>query len=228
MVLDKKETTVAYRCPDCMTGVMSEVGLFALSADMVKLKCDCKHSALTVTYDRPNGSVRLSIPCVFCNKEHSYNIKSSLFFSKELFALPCPYSNIDIGFVGESNNVKGALAKNELELIELMEENCIESLKDLHTDSVPFADPQLIDIILYIIKDIDAEGKIYCDCHKDGREPIEDHLLEREESLYDVEMTDEGIKVTCRECGCYTVIPTDSLLAAQNFLDADKIVLDRK
>lgn len=228
MVLDKKETTVAYRCPDCGSGIMSAVGLFTLSADMLKLKCTCHASEMSIVYDRANSCVRLTIPCIFCDKPHTYNIKSSLFFSKELFALQCPYSDIDIGFVGEENNVKAALSKNELELIGLMEENGIESLDSLRTsDNTPFTDPQLIDIILYIIKDIDAEGKIYCECHKNGREPIPDYEMEREESAYDVEMTEDGIKITCRECGCFKIIPTDSLLAAQDFLNTDRIILEK-
>ena len=43
MILDVKQTTAAYRCPHCGSGVMSAVGLFSLTgaADMVKLKCDC-------------------------------------------------------------------------------------------------------------------------------------------------------------------------------------------
>lgn len=230
MILERKENTVAYRCPDCGAGVMSEVGLFALSADMVKLKCTCKKSEMSVIYDRGNNSVRVTIPCIFCNKPHTYNIKSSLFFNKELFALQCPYADIDIGFVGDKNNVKGALSKNELELLKLMEDNNIEDMHDLHIEENDHIlnDPQIIDIIIYIIKDIDAEGKIYCECHKEGREPIPDHQLEREESLYDVEMIDDGIKISCRECGSYKIIPTDSLLAAQDFLNADHIVLDRK
>ena len=227
MVLQKKETTVAYRCPECGAGIMSAVGLFALSADMLKLKCTCKDSELAVVYDRANNAVRLTVPCIFCNKPHTYNISSSLFFSKELFTLQCPYSDINIGFVGEENNVKAELSRSELELLNLMEENGIENLAQLRQEEdLPFTDPQLVDIILYIIKDIDAEGKIFCECHKDGREPIADHELEREECLYDVEMTDDGIKVTCRECGSYTVIPTDSLLAAQDFLNTDHITLE--
>lgn len=228
MVLQNKETTVAYRCPECGAGVMSAVGLFTLSADMLKLKCPCKESELVVVYDRANNSVRLTLPCIFCNKPHTYNISSSLFFSKELFTLQCPYSDINIGFVGEENNVKAELAKNELELLSLMEENGLESLDQLRSEEqIEFTDPQLVDIILYIIKDIDAEGKIYCECHKDGREPIADHELEREECCYDVEMTEGGIKVTCRECGCFKIIPTDSLLAAQDFLNTDHITLEK-
>jgi len=58
MVLNPKETTLAYRCPHCGAGVMSIVGLFTLTADMLKLKCDCGKSELTVVYS--DGKVRLT------------------------------------------------------------------------------------------------------------------------------------------------------------------------
>ena len=38
MVLEPKQTTIAYRCPHCGSGVMSIVDFFKLGADMVKLK----------------------------------------------------------------------------------------------------------------------------------------------------------------------------------------------
>ena len=37
MVLQQKQTTVAYRCPECGSIVLSLVGVFALSADMIRL-----------------------------------------------------------------------------------------------------------------------------------------------------------------------------------------------
>lgn len=228
MILESKETTVAYRCPDCGVGIMSIVGLFALSADMIKLKCSsCGKSEMSVVYDKANNTVRIGIPCIFCGKPHIYNVSTTLFFSKEFLALQCPYSNIDIGFIGESNNVKAELSKNELELMRLMEENGIGSLADIQREnSAQLPDTQLMDIILYIIKDVDAEGKIYCKCHPDGHEPIADGELDREEELYDVELEGGGIRLTCRECGASRLIPTDSLLAANAFLNVDSITLE--
>lgn len=228
MILESKETTVAYRCPDCGVGIMSIVGLFTLSADMIKLKCSsCGKSDMSVLYDKANNTVRLVIPCIFCGKPHTYNVSTSLFFNKGFLALQCPYSNIDIGFIGESNRVKASLAENELELMRLMEENGITNLSDIQKENkTDVPDTQLMDIILYIINDVDAEGKIYCKCHPDGHEPISDGELEREEELYDVELVDSGIKITCKECGASRVIPTDSLLAANAFLNVDSITLE--
>ena len=83
MIIDPKKTTVAYRCPSCGAGVMSVVGLFNLNADMVKLKCDCQGSAMTLIYSNEQESpkVRISVPCVLCPNPHIYTVSSSIFLS---------------------------------------------------------------------------------------------------------------------------------------------------
>lgn len=61
MILNSKETTIIYRCPHCGLSVVSVVGIFTLSGDMVKLKCDCGGSALVLTHTS-DGKVRLTCP----------------------------------------------------------------------------------------------------------------------------------------------------------------------
>lgn len=212
MVLDPKQTTLAYRCPHCGAGVMSLVGLFSLTADMLKLKCDCGKSELTLVYS--DGKVRLTVPCLFCPNPHTFTLNSSVFFGKELFALPCPYSDMNIAMTGDVNNVKAELARGELQLLEMLEENGIDSLEAFHTKEEAFTDPQIFDIITFVIRELDAEGKIYCNCKDDS------------EKEYDVEVEDEGIRVTCKSCGATRLIPTDTLLAANAFLNADELHLE--
>ena len=233
MVLNEKRTTVAYRCPDCGGGIMTAVGLFNLSADMVKLKCTCGKSELKIVYNR-DGTVRLTVPCLICSQPHTFTVNSSLFFSDELFVLPCPYSDINIAFMGEMNQVKAELARTELELLDMLEENGITDFSALHGDEKDLPDPQILDIILFVIDDLDAEGKIYCRCHPD---PAEGKMSDTDygegneeestsqESRYEAEITEEGIKLTCRICGASTVIPTDSMLSAHAFLNADSVHL---
>ena len=60
MILDPKQTTVAYRCPHCGAGVMGLVGLFTLSADMIKLKCTCGESEMSIVYSK-DGKVYSSL-----------------------------------------------------------------------------------------------------------------------------------------------------------------------
>lgn len=227
MVLDTKQTTVAYRCPSCGAGVISPIGIFALSGDMVKLKCSCKKSEMSIVYRRDNNTVRLSVPCIFCEKPHTFTVNTSLFFSKEQFLLPCPYSDINIGFVGDENLVKDSLARTELELLDMLEQNGINDFHGLHGDDEGITDTQIIDVVTFVINDLDAEGKIFCSCHPNGRAPLPDGVIKRDDSMYDVEFIDEGIKVICAECGDSVIIPTDSLLTAHAFLNADKLVLEK-
>ena len=114
MVLHQKETTVAYRCPECGASVMSMVGIFTLTADMIRLKCPCGQSELEIVYTR-DKKVRLNVPCFLCPTPHSYLISSQMFFDKDLFALPCGYSGLDICFVGQKDKVQAAVGKEEAE-----------------------------------------------------------------------------------------------------------------
>ena len=229
MVLNEKRTTVAYRCPHCGGGIMSAVGLFNLSADMVKLKCTCGESALTIVYNR-DGTVRLTVPCLICPQPHTFTVKSSLFFSDDIFVLPCPYSDVNICFTGEINRVKAELARTELELLDMLEENGITDFTSLHGDERDLGEPQILDIVLFVIDDLDAEGKIYCRCHPDPALPAEEAAdygaWDEEESRYEAEVTDDGIKLTCRLCGATRTIPTDSMLSAHAFLNADSLHLE--
>lgn len=226
MVIDSKQTTVAYRCPECGAGVMSVVGLFSLSADMINLKCTCGKSHMNIVYRKAEGQMRLTVPCIFCRKPHTFNVSEKLFFSKDVFLLPCPYSDINIGFVGESNNVKAELARTELELLDMLEENGIDSFEGMQSDEDTLTDPQVMDVVAYIVKELDAEGKIYCKCYPDGREPLPDGELDREDSNYQIEITDNSIIVSCADCGAKREIAADSLLTAHAFLNSDYLKLE--
>ena len=225
MVLNAKQTTLAYRCPHCGAGVMTVVNLFNLKGSLVRLKCDCGKSAMEAELCK-EGTVRLTVPCIFCRKPHSYNVSSKMFFSKDIFLLPCPYSDINIGFVGEENNVKAELARTELELLDMLEENGISDFKSLHGDEEDMPDSQVLDVVSYIVGELDAEGKIYCKCFPEGREPLADGELDREDSEYEVEITGEGVEVSCARCGAKRVIPTDSMLTAHAFLNSDFLKLE--
>lgn len=193
---------------------MSLVDPFALSADMVKLKCDCGKSEMTAIYSN-DGKVRLTVPCIFCPKPHTFTVSSGVFFGKELFVLPCPYSDINIAMTGEVNNVKAELARSELELLQILEDNGLDSFAALHQQGErELSDPQIFDIIMFVINELDAEGKIYCRCENEG------------EGDFEVEVLDDGIKVSCKRCGASRVIPTDGLLAANAFLNADSLYLE--
>lgn len=215
MILNPKQTTVAYRCPSCGAGVMSVVGLFNLNADMVKLKCDCGNSAMTMVYTK-DAKVRLSVPCVLCPNPHNFTVSSSIFFKDDLFLLPCPYSDLNIAVTGETNQVKAELARSELELLELLEKSGIDSLDMLHQDSDSYANPEAVEIITYMLSELDEEGKIECEC-ADGKE-----------GDFELEFLSTSAIISCKNCNCQLEFPTDSIMAAHKLLDVDKLRLEPK
>ncbi len=216
MVLNTKQTTVAYRCPHCGAGVMSAVSPFHLRGNMLRLKCTCGKSVLEVE-PAGEGKVRLTVPCIICPRPHHYTVSEKIFFGEELFVLPCAYSDINIAAMGEINHVKAELARTELELLDLMEENGIGDFSALHEQAQELvSDPQVLDVVMFVIRDLDDEGKIYCRCKRQ----------EGESGDYDVEVTREGVLVTCQKCGATKTLPANSLIDAHEFLNAEKLELE--
>lgn len=214
MVLESKQTTLAYRCPHCGAGVMSAVSMFHLKGSMIRLKCDCGKSVMEATPTK-DGKVHLTVPCIICPNPHRFTVSESIFFGKELFALPCPYSDINICVMGETNHVKAELSRTELQLLDLMEKSGISNFESLHEEAEKHVtDPQVLEIVLFVVRDLDEEGKIKCRC------------AEGEEREYDAEILPEGVRVTCKKCGATKLLPTDSLLDAHDFLNCDSLELE--
>ena len=212
MILENKQSTVAYRCPACGSGVMSVVDAFRLSADMVKLKCTCGNSEMTMIKTR-DGKIRFTVPCLLCPNPHNFTVSTSLFFGKDLFVLPCPYSSINVAMMGDVDHVKAERSRTELELLDMLEKSGIDSFDALRGQNV-FTDPQVMEIITYMIKELDDEGKISCKCEGEASKS------------YDLEMTPEGLLISCPACGASKLISTSSLIDAYEFINADELILE--
>ena len=210
MVIEPKQTILAYRCPSCGQGVVSAVGMFSLKADMLKLKCECGGSELTVRMEA-GDRIRLNVPCIVCPNGHNYTVSKNIFFGRDLFMLQCPYTDIDLCFMGEYDNVSRELERTERELLEMVGEENLRTLGEEKENTFP-TDPQILDIIMFVIRDLDEEGKIECGCNAG-------------EGDYELEILEDGIRVSCKNCGASQTIPTDSLLSAHAFLHCDKLVL---
>ena len=211
MVLKDKQTIVAYRCPHCGTGVLSAVSAFSFGGDMLKLKCECGQSEMTVVNSK-DGKLRLTVPCLFCPTPHNFTVNSTMFFGKDLFVIPCPYTNVNICFLGELSEVRRELDRTELELLDMIGEENLAKLSASENEDI-LTDPQIFDIILFVIRELDAENKIFCRCEPGTGD-------------YEVEIVDDGIRITCKNCAATQLIPTDSLLGAHAFLHCDSLHLE--
>ena len=211
MVLDEKKTTVSYRCPECGAFVRSMVGVFTLSADMMRLKCPCGGSDLTMVMSR-DRKVRLTVPCLVCPSPHVFTVSAEVFYGRDLFALSCPYSGLDLCFTGTEDEVVAASKDAERELEELLDGKSVAEVRG--EQSSPFlTDPQIREIVTFVVADLADEGKIDCRC-PDG-----------EPGDYEAEVLDDAIVVRCRKCGAAAVIAANSFTAANDFLSTDHLTL---
>lgn len=210
MILNQKQTMLAYRCPSCGGVTTSMVGAFSLSGKLFRLKCDCHGSDMSVEKTN-DGKMRLSVPCLVCNCTHSYVISSSVFFDSDIFVIPCSMSGIDICFIGKENEVERAIEHSNNELLTMLGEENIDALKNNEKDKSSLSDPQILEIIRYVINELNEENAIYCNCKEHGD--------------YTCDIYDEHVTVRCVKCGAKADIPTNSTIKAHDFLEADRLIL---
>ncbi len=211
MILNQKETTLAYRCPACGGVVTSIVGAFSLSGSLFRLKCSCGGSHMTVEKTN-DGKMRLIVPCMVCATDHSYIISNEVFFDNDIFVIGCSMSGIDICFIGKEKLVEDAIIRSNEEIIEMVGGGDLESIKNMEKDRSALSDPQILDIVKFVINDLAEEEKIYCNCTDKG-----DFICD----IYD-----EHVTVRCGKCGCKKDIPTNSVISAHAFLDATELRLE--
>lgn len=233
MILDPKSTTVAYRCPVCGNGVLSMVGILALSADMMRLKCSCKKSAMTLKYERGNLSggektIKVTVPCLFCPNDHVFNVKPSVFFSRDLFVLPCPLTGFDIFFCGTQKDVADRLDQVRDELIELTGNKDVFSVPgDEYAgdeDENDEVDPHIVEIVRYGLIDMLDAGDVKCHCPPDSDDG--DTGGSRYSLSFDTDGSTVYAMVKCNRCGASRVIQITGINSAMKLLESDGITLD--
>ncbi len=212
--MSKKETNIAYRCPECGFATFGFIGKFALESNLLRLKCACGDKNSLDISIRNDKKIDLSVPCVFCKSNHSFVISEGIFFDKELFPIKCPYANTDIAFVGEKSAVDEAVKNNTDELNRLINALELDDFKDMQPkeldESEILPDPEIYDALRFLVKELEADGSINCPCGV---------------GTYDLRFTDSGIEVYCTECGASYEFKISSLASAHELMELDEITL---
>lgn len=213
MIAKPKETRIAYFCPECGTAVLGIVGKFALSANMVRLKCGCGESVLDISASS-DGKIRLSVPCIFCKQNHSYVISQNIFFERDIFILNCPYANMDIAFIGSEEKTEREIERTRAELDRLVKALELESYKDMQPIDVEqeeiLPDASLYDTLRFVLKDLEEEGKVHCPCN---------------EGEYDLRFCDEGMEAYCTKCGASYTFPVKTASLGEEYINLDELTL---
>ena len=210
-----KQRHIAYRCQECGQANLALIGKFALKANMLRVRCDCKEDADSLDITVGNDSkIRLSVPCLFCKQKHSYVVSNTIFFEREQFLLNCPYSGCDIAIIGDKEVVDRELERTHNELLTIMKSLEAEELSDIQPQDMNedeiLPDPAVYDTIRFVVKDLEEEGRVKCPC-KDGK--------------YDLRFAPDGIQVYCENCGATHTLPVTTPSLAEEYLSLDFLEL---
>ncbi len=214
MILEAKETTIAYRCPHCGKTILGMVGIFTLSGDLIKLKCDCGQSEMTIAYQK-DDKIRLTVPCFFCPRPHQYTLTPSVFFGRDLFTLECAYSALDVCYIGQKDLVLNAAKEADKQLEELLTQAGVPNFRALYEeeDEQIEYDPQIESIVALTIENLLEEAKIECNC-----------ALHKEQEIQ-YEFLADSLLVYCKHCGATKMFPVSNMTTAMAFLETDRIDL---
>ena len=172
---------LSYVCPHCAQSVIVERDLFSLAAAPAHIKCPCGKSELLVEF-KPNR-VQLTVPCLFCGREHTVSCSSRAFIRERALAFSCAVSGLDCCYVGEEGPVYAATARLE---------QAVDKLGEDAACSGAFLDEIVMMEILSELKDIAQRGGISCTCGGKG---------------WGFDVNFSSVDLYCKECGGRYRIP---------------------
>ncbi len=219
MVLDNKETTVAYRCPNCGQTVVGMVGIFSLSGDMIRLKCSCGQSELLITYT-PDRKIQITAPCLVCQTPHRYTLGSSSFFSDRVITFSCPMTGLELCFVGKKDQVLSEASSADRHLLELMDEAGLQSLDEIKASEDPQSNEDLYfisDVIQFLLAELQADNAVRCRCEDPGQRDIHFRFV--------TDRDEQKVEIYCAKCGASALFPIVSANDANAFLTVDTLEL---
>ena len=136
--------------------VILERTVFQLAASGSRLPCPCGKSALTVSL--MGDQVRLTVPCLFCEQEHTVSCSTAAFLQEKTLAFSCANSGLDCCYVGEEGAVYAATARLEQAVDKL------DQAPDPEEERPPVLGPMVMEEILSELRDIAARGGVSCAC----------------------------------------------------------------
>ena len=210
----KKERLIAYRCSSCGSAVLGTIGKFALSANMLRLKCGCESPSLLDIHIARDDKLKITVPCLLCGESHSFVVSEEILLNRPLSKLSCPYSGVDIAFFGEKEAIDPELSRTERELSAIMAGLEVEDVSELQPKEMSedeiLPDPSVYDTVRFVLKDLEAEGRVECPCGKGG---------------YELRFSDEGIQAYCESCGATYTFRSITPSACEDYLNLDSLKL---
>ena len=152
-MVEEAKRTIAYLCPECRQAVVAEKTVFSLAAAPGKIPCPCGKSALKT--EMMGDRVKLTVPCLFCGREHTVTCSTHAFLHEKTLAFSCAASGLDCCYVGEEGPVFAALKRLE---------EAVDKLEAQAGEKGTFLDELVMHEVLSEIRDIAQRDGISCTC----------------------------------------------------------------
>ena len=198
-MVEQAKRTLAYLCPACRQSVVVERTVFQLAASANELPCPCGKSALRV--ELMGDRVRLTVPCLFCGREHSVTCSAHAFLHERVLAFSCAASGLDCCYVGEEGAVFAALKRLE---------EAADKLEARGGEKGAFLDELVMHEVLSEIKDIAQRGGISCTCGSRD---------------WKLQVNYSSIDLFCADCGGAMRIPAATADDIDDICCKDKLVI---
>ena len=195
----EKTRFLSYICPRCRQSVIVERDVFALAAAPVHIKCPCGKSELSVEF-MPQR-VRLSVPCVYCGREHLVSCPSHAFLRERALAFSCTASGLDCCYVGEEGPVFAALQRLE---------EAVDKLEAASGEKGAFLDELVMQEVLSELKEIAQRDGISCTCGS---------------HRWKLQVNFSSIDLFCADCGGAMRIPAATASDIDDICCKNKLVI---
>lgn len=185
-MMEEGKRTIAYLCPECRQTVIVDRTVFQLAAAPAELTCPCGKSA--VKTEMMGEQFRLTVPCLFCGREHTVICPTHAFLHKKCLAFSCAASGLDCCYVGEEDEVFAAARRLE---------EAVDKVNGEAEERGTFLDEIIMHEVLSEVKEIAQRGGISCTCGS---------------KRWNLKVNYSSVDLICADCGGVLRLPaaTDS------------------
>ena len=198
-MVEEAKRTLAYLCPACRQSVAVERSVFQLAASANELPCPCGKSSLRV--ELMGDRVKLTVPCLFCGKDHTVTCSSHAFLHEKVLAFSCAASGLDCCYVGEEGAVFAAMRRLE---------EAVSKLEAEAGAAGTFLDELVMHEVLSEIKEIAQRGGVSCTCG--SRE-------------WKLQVNYSSVDLICGQCGRAMRIPAATASDIEDICCKDKLII---
>ena len=185
MVTEPKRS-IAFLCPVCRQPVILERTVFQLAAaGRNKLPCPCGKSSIDVGL--MGEQVELTVPCLFCEREHTVRCSTPAFLREKTLAFSCSASGLDCCYVGEEDPVFAAMKRLE---------ETVDGMEAAAAEEGTFLNDLVMEEILGELRDIAQRSGISCSCGS---------------RKWKMKVNYSSVEITCARCGGRLKIPAATL-----------------